>query len=158
LICSRKAGLETGAPLRVDGQPRLLHLGGMLLVKASAKPSALHGLGVFAVEFVPKGTPIWRFEPGFDRALSPDQFAALPPLAQAHLLQHAYPDSAGNWILSGDLTIFMNHSSPPNTGALPGAPEPVTTVALRDIEAGEELTCDYYAFDGAAEKKLGPKS
>jgi len=130
----------------------------MLLVKAFAQASALHGLGVFAVEFVPKGTPIWRFESGFDRAFTPEQFAGLPPLAQAHLRQHAYPDAAGNWILSGDLTIFMNHSSPPNTGAPPGAPEPVTTVALRDIQAGEELTCDYYAFDGAAEKKLGPRS
>jgi hypothetical protein len=142
----------------VDGGHGLLHLGGMLLVKACARPSGLHGLGVFAVEFVPKGTPIWRFEPGFDRAFTPEQFAALPELAQAHLRQHAYPDvPSGNWILSGDLTIFMNHSSPPNTGALPGAPEPVTTVALRDIAAGEELTCDYYAFDGAAVKKLGEK-
>ena len=69
----------------VDEFSTVLHLGGMLLVKASAKPSALHGLGVFAVEFVPKGTPIWRFEPGFDRAFTPDHFAALPPLAQAHL-------------------------------------------------------------------------
>jgi len=131
----------------------------MLLVKACALPSTLHGLGVFAVGFVPKGTPIWRFEPGFDRSFTPEQFAALPPLAQAHLRQHAYPElSTGNWILSGDLTIFMNHSSPPNTGALPGATEPVTTVALRDIAAGEELTCDYHAFDAAASAKLGSKA
>lgn len=143
----------------MDGSETLAHLVVMLLVKACAKPSALHGLGVFAVEFVPRGTPIWRFEPGFDRAFTPQQFAALPELAQAHLRQHAYPDAvSGNWILSGDLTIFMNHSSPPNTGAPPGAPEPVTTVALRDIAAGEELTCDYYAFDDAAVTKLGPRT
>lgn len=129
----------------------------MMLVKVKAGPSALHGLGIFAVDFIPKGTPIWRFEAGFDRAFTAAEFAALPPLAQAHLRQHAYPDATtGNWILSGDLTIFMNHSSPPNTGALPGAVEPVTTVALRDIATGEELTCDYYAFDGAAVQKLGP--
>ena len=144
--------------LRVDASLPLLHSEGMLLVKACAKLSALHGLGVFAVELIHKGTPIWRFETGFDREFTPELFAALPELAQAHLRQHAYPDAAtGAWILSGDLTIFMNHSSLPNTGAPPGAPEPVTTVALRDIAAGEELTCDYYAFDGAAEKKLGPK-
>lgn len=142
----------------MDGPAALLHCGGMLLVKACVKPSALHGMGVFAVEFVPRGTPIWRFESEFDRAFTPAQFAALPELAQAHLRQHAYPEaSSGNWILSGDLTIFMNHASPPNTGALPDAVEPVTTVALRDIEAGEELTCDYYAFDDAAIAKLGPK-
>ena len=133
-------------------------LRGMLLIPARVQPSAIHGLGVFAAAFVPRGTPIWRFEPGFDRAFTPAQFAALPELAQAHLRQHAYPDlPAGNWILSGDLTIFMNHASPPNTGAPPDAPLPLTTVALRDIAAGEELTCDYYAFDGAAVAKLGPQ-
>jgi SET domain-containing protein len=131
----------------------------MLLIKARIQPSAIHGMGVVAVEFAPRGTPIWRFEPGFDRAFTLAQLTALPAPAQAHLRQHAYPDmQTGNWILSGDLAIFMNHAFPPNTGAPLDAPEPVTTVALRDIVAGEELTCDYYAFDGDAVAKLGPKS
>lgn len=131
----------------------------MLLVKACAQPSPLHGLGLFALEAIPTGTPLWRFEPGFDRAFTPEQFAALPPPAQAHLRHFAYLDEvSGSWVLNGDLTIFMNHSSPPNTGAMPGAAEPVITVALRDIAAGEELTCNYFAFDGAAEMKLGKKS
>jgi len=60
-------------------------------------------------------------------------------------------------MLNGDLTIFMNHAADPNTGAPPGVARPAFTVALRHIAAGEEMTCDYYAFDGAAEKKLGPK-
>ena len=130
----------------------------MLLVKASAQPSPLHGLGLFAREFIPKGTPFWRFEPGFDRAFTPEQFATLPEPAHAHLRHYAYLDVAtGHWILNGDLTIFMNHSSSPNTGALPAAKEPVLTVALQDIAPDEELTCDYFAFDGAAGAKLGKK-
>jgi hypothetical protein len=142
----------------IDVLGNLLHLGGMLLVKASARPSPLHGLGIFAVEFIPQGTPIWRFEPEFDRAFTPGQFAALPEPAQAHVRHFAYLDSAtDNWMLNGDLTIFMNHAAEPNTGAPSGVAEPILTVALRDIAAGEEMTCDYYAFDGAAEKKLGPR-
>jgi len=129
----------------------------MMLIEVRLSPSTLHGLGIFTLEPVPQGTPIWRFEPGFDRAFTPEELAALPPLAQAHLRKHAYPDATtGHWIFSGDLTIFMNHSSPPNTGALPGTVKPVTTVALRDIAAGEELTCDYHAFDVTAVQKLGP--
>jgi SET domain-containing protein len=31
----------------------------------------------------------------------------------------------------------------------------VVTVALRDLAAGEELTCDYHAFDAEAPAKLG---
>jgi SET domain-containing protein len=48
----------------------------------------------------------------------------------------------------------MNHSPAPNTGALPDAPLPVVTVAMRDIAAGEELTCDYLVFDTEAANKL----
>jgi SET domain-containing protein len=31
-------------------------------------------------------------------------------------------------------------------------------MALRDIEAGEELTCNYWDFDGEAGKKLNSMS
>ena len=32
---------------------------------------------------------------------------------------------------------------------------PVVTVALRDIAPGEEITCNYYAYDADADWKLG---
>ena len=128
----------------------------MMLVRAHVAPSVIHGMGLFAVEFIPRGTPIWRFEPGFDRKFKPEQFSALPPEAQAHLRWFAYLDQeSGSWVLSGDHACFMNHSPQPNTGAPAGAAVSVTTVALRDIGAGEELTCDYLAFDEDAKVKLG---
>lgn len=128
----------------------------MLLIKTRVQPSAIHGMGLFVAEFVPRGTPVWRFEPGFDQEFPPETFAGLPEMARGHLRWFAYLDAvAGNWILSGDHACFMNHSSTPNTGALPAAKPPVITVALRDINAGEELTCDYFAFDAEAKAKLG---
>jgi len=128
----------------------------MLLLKTRVQPSAIHGLGLFAVEFVPAGTPIWRFEPGFDREFKASRFSALPEHAQIHLRWYAYRDaSTGDWIYSGDHACFMNHASKPNTGALPLAQPAVTTVALRDIQSGEELTCDCFAFDSEARIKLG---
>jgi uncharacterized protein len=127
----------------------------MMLIQARVLPSAIHGLGLFAIAAVPRGTPVWRFAPGFDREFTPEQLAALPAPANQHLRWFAFLDGvSGNWVLSGDLSIFMNHSASPNTGALPGAGTPVTTVALCDIGAGAELTCDYFAFDGAASTKL----
>ena len=128
----------------------------MMLVRTRVAPSAIHGLGLFAVEFVPRGTSIWRFEPGFDREFAPVQFAALPAEAQAHLRWFAYADrESGAWVLSGDHACFMNHSADPNTGARADATPPIVTVARRDIGAGEELTCNYWDFDGEAGKKLG---
>lgn len=127
----------------------------MLLIKNRVAPSAIHGLGVFAAEEVPAGTPVWKFQPDFDREFTPAALDTLPPEAVVHLRWFAYCDAAtGNWVLSGDHACFMNHSGTPNTGAIPGANGPVITVALRNIAPGEELTCDYFAFDREAMAKL----
>ena len=128
----------------------------MILVRTRVAPSTIHGLGLFAVEAIPHGTAIWRFEPKFDREFSPEQFATLPPEVQAHLRWFAYVDKdGGGRVLSGDHCCFMNHCAQPNTGAAADSFPPITTVALRDIVAGEELTCDYRAFDAEAGWKLG---
>lgn len=127
----------------------------MLLVATHVAPSAIHGLGLFAGQFIERGSPIWQFAPGFDRELSPEQFSQLPARAQAHIRWFGFVDGAsGGWVLSGDHACFMNHSPTPNTGAPANSRPPVTTVALRDIAAGEELTCDYFAFDAEAGSKL----
>lgn len=127
----------------------------MLLVRTYIGPSRIHGMGLFAAEPLAKGTPFWRFEPDFDQAISPERFAVLPELTQQHIRWFAYKSQTdAHYILSGDFCCFMNHSTEPNTGALPDSQPPVTTVTLRDIAQGEELTCDYFAFDAEANSKL----
>lgn len=112
-------------------------------------------MGLFAVDAIPVGKSIWRFEAGFDREFSAEQFTALPPEAQTHLRWFAYLDkTTAGWVLSGDHACFMNHSQSPNTGAPPDVTPPIVTIALRDIAAGEELTCDYWKFDVCAKEKL----
>ncbi|NBR85452.1 MAG: SET domain-containing protein-lysine N-methyltransferase [Verrucomicrobia bacterium] len=128
----------------------------MMLIRTRVAPSSIHGMGLFTVEPVAKGTPIWRFEPGFDRAFTPEQFNALPPRARDHIRWFSYVSEAdGHRILSGDHACFMNHSPEPNTGTLPDSTTPVTTVTLRDLAADEEITCNYFAFDAEAPQKLG---
>ncbi|MCC7374991.1 MAG: SET domain-containing protein [Verrucomicrobiales bacterium] len=122
----------------------------MMLVPVRADRSAIHGLGLFATAAIPRGTPVWRFQPGFDRTFSPVDFAALPDRAQEHLRHYGYLDVAtGHWFLGGDLSIFMNHGPVPNTGASTVLGSAIMTSALRDIQEGEELTCDYRAFDAS---------
>jgi SET domain-containing protein len=113
-------------------------------------------MGLFAVDAIARGAPVWRFEAGFDRRFSAEEFAALPPEVQLHLRWFAYLDkTTAGWVLSGDHACFMNHSPDPNTGTSSDATPPLVTVARRDIAAGEELTCDYWAFDAKAREKLG---
>jgi SET domain-containing protein len=127
----------------------------MMLVPTRVAPSRIHGNGLIAISCIPKGTPVWRFQPGFDQRFDARTFSELPENAQAHLRWFAYLSiEDGHWHLSGDHTCFMNHAEQPNTGAVGDSQGPVTTVALRDIAEGEELTCDYRAFDSEAAMKL----
>jgi len=132
----------------------------MMLVATRVAPSAIHGNGLFAIHPILKGTPLYRFQSGLDQALSPEAWMALPEPARGFVRHFTYFDRPSNrMILSGDDARFMNHAETPNTGVPCGTPiksgEPVITVALRDIAAGEELTCNYLDFDGDVAWKLG---
>ena len=113
----------------------------MLLVKTYLDKSPLHGLGVFAGEFIRKGTKIWRFVESFDRAYSPKQFARLPKRARDFIRQHGYRVD-GEILLTMDNDRHMNHSDRPNTYLKGGY-----ALARRDIRKGEEITNDYREFD-----------
>jgi len=127
----------------------------MILIPTRVGPSAIHGNGLFAAADIPPGTPVWRHQPGFDQVIPPEVLGSLPEAAQAHVRWFGFLSTEdGGWHLSGDHACFMNHSDAPNTGESAPTERDVITVALRPIRAGEELTCDYRAFDTAAEAKL----
>lgn len=128
----------------------------MMLVKTRVAPSRIHGMGLFAVEPIPRGAAVWRFQPGFDHDFSPEQFATLPQPAREHTRWFCFVNKEdGHVILSGDHACFINHSPTPNTGAPRKITSPVTTVALGDISAGEEITCNYFDYDADTPWKLG---
>ncbi|HML28103.1 MAG TPA: SET domain-containing protein [Hyphomicrobium sp.] len=125
----------------------------MLMVKTLLKPSDIAGIGLFAAEDIPKGTVTWRFMAHFDRLLTEDEIESLPEVARANLLDHVYlHEASGMFVLCADNARFMNHADEPNTE---GVHEPGYDIALRDIRAGEEITCDYRTFDAHVERKLG---
>jgi len=97
------------------------------------------GQGVFALENVSKGTPIW----------SPIAVAKLTQNELEQRLNNLSRSKANEFLRQGfvlstdlehfctnitDLGRFQNHSSNPNCD---------TSIALRDILAGDEVTCDY---------------
>jgi len=128
----------------------------MMLIETRLEASRIHGLGLVAVRLVPCGAPVWKFQAGFDHDFSPEQFVALPELARQHTRHFCFVSKIdGHVILSGDHACFINHSVAPNTGAPANAAQPVVTIALRDIAAGEEITCNYYDYDADTPWKLG---
>jgi SET domain-containing protein len=119
----------------------------MLLVKTYLDRSTIHGVGLFAAQRIPKGTVLWRLNPLIDTQLSETQIASLTDAAREQIEKYTYRDRVlGTYVLCGDDARFFNHTENPNCLDLPDE-QGGTTVAARDIEAGEELTCDYSAFD-----------
>jgi hypothetical protein len=120
----------------------------MLLINASAGRSRIHGKGLIARELIPAGTLVWALKRGFDVELTKAQFEDLSPNARDQVARYIYTDVAtGNYILCSDDAKYMNHSDTPNTRT-----EGQQTVATSPIEPGQEITCNYYEFDGATRK------
>lgn len=115
----------------------------MLLVKTRLKRSSLHGLGVFAAEFIPRGAVVWKYVEGVDHRLSAEFVESLPDPARSAIL-HYCALWGGGYVVSADNARFLNHSETPNLRTV-SAPD--IDIAIREIYEGEELTEDYREFD-----------
>lgn len=105
---------------------------------------------MFAKEFTPAGTLFWEYLPDVDLAWSKEEFVRLPETAQQTIRHYGYLDKGSQeWRLGFDNDRFMNHSDNPNIIDKDGK-----VVVGRDIQAGEEITCDYRVFDDDWEWKL----
>eukprot|EP01087_Luapelamoeba_hula_P000107 TRINITY_DN1005_c0_g1_i2.p1 TRINITY_DN1005_c0_g1~~TRINITY_DN1005_c0_g1_i2.p1 ORF type:complete len:158 (-),score=40.69 TRINITY_DN1005_c0_g1_i2:105-578(-) len=156
----------------------------MLIVEVTLGPSSIHGLGIFAKERIPKGSLVWVAHHGFDVYYNADQIEALHPRVKAYVEDHVYistprhnnPTNSVRHVMCGDQARYMNHSEQDYNlesayfesrddavakfGAEVMGSETVdwtegANFALRDIEAGEELLCNYLEFDADAKRKLG---
>lgn len=116
----------------------------MLKAKTFIKRSEVHGTGLFAAEFIPKGTVTWQYDPEFDVGFTQEQIDALPELQRNYMLYYAYLDKDLNkLILCADNQRYINHSSKDTNITS----TPRQDIANRDIQEGEELLCNYNLFD-----------
>jgi SET domain-containing protein len=116
----------------------------MLRVKTKLGNSSLHGIGLFADEFIPKGTITWQYDPEFDTAFTHDQIYRMPSAAKTIFWHYAYLDKElDKFILCSDDQRFINHKDVDfnikSTTKI--------DVANRDINIGEELICNYNGFE-----------
>lgn len=121
----------------------------MILVKTRLDKTQRGDLGLYAAEDIPKGTEVWKMDSFFDLTLESSFVESMTDEARKYVKKYSYLTPKGVWIMHVDDARFLNHSDDPNL-----VDYEQTTVALRDIQAGEELTCDYYSFDLHADKKL----
>lgn len=96
------------------------------------------GYGVFATQFIPKGTIVWVLD-DLDYKLDEAYVKSLDPLRQKQVRKYTFRDSEGKYILCWDIGRFINHSFNANCIATAYDFE----IAVRDIHPGEELRDDY---------------
>ncbi len=126
----------------------------MLIVKTSAKPSAIQGVGLFAEEKIPKGTIIWKFNPIFDILFDPAEVLNMSKAEQELLNRYSYLSIAtGKYVYSIDNSRFTNHSSIMNNVdvCFVTGEQEALEIANRDIEEGEEILVNYRTFDAGDE-------
>jgi hypothetical protein len=110
------------------------------------RPSALSGVGVFAIRDIPKGTSVFGNDDSPTVSIDALAIDSLPPA-----IKKLYEDFC---VLQGDKyecpvsfndltpSWYLNHSSEPNV-----APDSeLRFYATRDISCGEELTSDYDSY------------
>lgn len=129
-------------------------------VWVEARPSSIikSEVGLFAVRPIPQGQKICP-ESNEGDFITNEEFAALDPLTQEKVRRFGVGAPHGFFIQENidfnelNISFFFNHSCEPNMGF----DEDGDFVALRDIDAGEELSYDYgclesgpdFAFDCA---------
>lgn len=127
----------------------------MLVVKTKIGQSNIEGIGLFANQFIPKGTVTWKFDPRFDIYFDPSEMDTMSQMQKDQIINFAYlSKKSGKYVYSIDNTRFTNHSASPNIAEdekLSEGDAEICTIATRDIQLGEEMTIDYRAIDSADE-------
>lgn len=121
----------------------------MLLVRTRVRDAYrgdVHiGLGLFADQFIPKGTVIWKFNPVIDKVIDVGDLEGLTEIERSFIDTYTYREG-DTLVLCSDDAKYVNHSRTPNTDNYENE-EGSVTVARVDINAGEEITSDYSDFD-----------
>jgi uncharacterized protein len=118
----------------------------MMTIETFLKEVPGKGIGLFTVNAVKKGAVVWKYESNLCKSFLAKDVEKMDPVARAFIDKYGYIVPGAERIVELDLdnARFMNHSDDPNT-EYPGH----NGYALRDISAGEEITCDYRKFDTA---------
>ena len=96
------------------------------------------GYGIVATKFIPEGTITW-VQDELDQVYTPLQVAEMLPFTQQMIDKFTFRNNKGNFVMCWDTAKYVNHSF--NSNCLSTAYD--FEIAIRDIQAGEELTDDY---------------
>lgn len=107
------------------------------------------GYGVFATAFIPKGTIVY-IKDALEVVVKPDDPLRNDPRYSEIIEKYSYMEPNGNMVLSWDIAKFVNHCCNCNIISTGYGFE----IAIRDIQADEEITDEYGLFNSGWEMDL----
>ena len=120
----------------------------MLTINTYLAPSPVHGIGLFAAEYIQAGSPVWKFNRYIDKIFKREVFLdicnRLDSCSLHHLLNSSYA-RGGRYFYLTDNARFINHSEKSDNICFA---DDYMEIALRDIQPHEELLENYLqAYD-----------
>lgn len=111
-------------------------------IKTYIDKSEIHGIGLFADEFIPKGTLIWKLG-GLDYVFPKKKLEKmyLKDIQLKYFIRYAF-EMNDHYIFCADDARYANHSKDSNTIS-----SRMFQYATKDIQRGEEITCNYREID-----------
>lgn len=113
----------------------------MYIVKIFKKKSDIEGYGIFAGEFIPKGTIVFFYSED-DLFIPKERFRSSSEDERKIFYRYGVEDEAGNWLVKED---NINHSCDSNILSM-FVDGIYCDIAVKDIDPGEEITIDYGLF------------
>lgn len=99
------------------------------------------GYGLFASEFIPKGT-VTYCQDSLDIVISPSELQKHHQAIQDSVHKFAFEPPSGDMVMCWDHAKYINHCCQANSLSTGYEFE----IAVRDVQVGEELTTDYRLF------------
>ena len=119
----------------------------MMHIKYKLNKSKLHGIGLFADEYLEKGQLVYTASPILDVNITQRQFYSLDDKEQREIKYWGFWDEAKRlWHVDFDSSRFINHSFTPTLIQDPKHKD-AYLITIRDVKAGEELTQNYLEFE-----------
>lgn len=107
------------------------------------------GYGVFATKFIPKGTIVY-IKDQMELIFTPGDPRLSDAVYKDIIEKYSYMEPNGNMVLSWDIAKYVNHCCNCNIISTGYGFE----IAIRDIQAGEEITDEYGLFNSGWEMEL----
>lgn len=115
-------------------------------MRVIVRSSPIHAAGVFAIDPIPKGTRVLEYT----GERMPHE--AADALYDQRPYTYLFGFGDGSHVIDGyGLAMYVNHSCDPNCETEEDDQGHVWIDAMRDIASGDELTYDYFLYDGDGE-------